>query len=115
MYEVKGKTIVMTRGDTLMVKITILRDGEEYTPQEGDSVRFAVKSKLNSTQTEFVDANPLINKTIPNDTLILRLDPNDTKSLPFGDYTYDIEITFSDGVVDTFIANSKFSLKPEVH
>jgi hypothetical protein len=47
--------------------------------------------------------------------MILELDPEDTKPLPFGSYTYDIEITFANGIVDTFICEARFILTPEVH
>ena len=115
MYRVDGTTITMTRGDTLLLQVGILQDNEPYAPVEGDKVRFAVKTQLNSKGTEFKDAEPLINKEIPIDTLILELNPNDTKHLPFGQYTYDIEITFANGVVDTFICDSTLILAPEVH
>lgn len=115
MYSINGTTISLTRGDTLLVQVGMMRDSEPYTPVEGDSVRFALKSGLNSTGKEMKESTPLILKDIPIGTMILRLEPEDTKALSFGDYVYDIEITFSNGVVDTFIANSKFKLTPEVH
>lgn len=105
----------MTRGDTLLVQVGMTRDGTAYTPQLGDHVRFAVKTELNRKGTDFVEEEPLVTKQIPIDTMILRLDPEDTKALPFRSYKYDIEITFSDGTVDTFICNSDFILAPEVH
>lgn len=55
----------------------------------------------------------LIHKKIPNDTLILYLEPKDTKKLAFGNYVYDIEITFANGDVDTFI-RGEFGIEPEV-
>lgn len=111
---VDGNKITMTRGDTLRVKVGIVVDGEEYSPQEFDVVRFAMKhSKLNLSQTEYADQEPLILKTIPNDSLILELFPSDTKGLGFGQYDYDVQITFSDGTVDTFISD-KLKLTKEV-
>ena len=115
MYKVEGTTITMTRGDTLLVQVGMTRDGTAYTPEAGDRVRFAVKTELNRKDTDFVEDEPLIEKQIPIETMILQLDPEDTKSLPFRSYKYDIEITFSDGTVATFICNSDFILTPEVH
>lgn len=113
--EVKNNKITMTRGDTLRIQVAIVVDGEDYTPENGDSVRFALKhTTLNNTRTEYYDDEPLILKTIPNDTLVLELEPNDTKPLGFGKYDYDIEITFADGTVDTFISNT-LVLTKEVH
>lgn len=114
-YQVKGNTIILTRGDTLLLKVDILKDGEAYTPEDGDVVRFALKHKsMTSDKGNYTDNEPIFTKTIPNDTLVLQINPNDTKELSFADYVYDIQITFADGTVDTFITASTFRLTPEV-
>lgn len=117
MINITGNTIEMTRGDTLIVTVQIYDDqGQAYTPAEGDAVRFALKSaEMTLGRKDFKDAEPLISKTIPTDTLVLQLNPADTKGLDFGTYVYDIELTHASGVVDTFIANQKFVIAPEVH
>lgn len=108
MVKIKKNVITMTRGDSLIAKITITdASGDEYIPDENDSIRFALKQS-------FHDAEPLIVKAIPFDTLVLQLDPEDTKPLDIGEYRYDIEITLSNGVVDTFIPWAKFILTEEV-
>ena len=99
MFSIKHNRITLTRGDTLIAAISMTKDGESYTPVDGDVVRFAMKEK-------YSDAEVLITKTIPNDTLVLRLEPADTKPLAFGSYVYDIQITFADGTVDTFITGT---------
>ena len=105
----------MTRGDTLAVQVGIMQGSEPYTPQEGDSVRFALKSpKMNGKRTEYSDPEPLLQKNIPTDTLLLTLDPEDTKPLGFGSYVYDIQLTYADGSVDTFITEATLTLTPEV-
>lgn len=116
MYVVDGKTIKLTRGDTLVIQLQLKlkTTGEEYTPQEGDAVRFGLKSRLNASRTSYIEREPLIEKSISIDDMLLRLDPEDTKNLPFGDYRYDIEVTFSDGKVDTVINDAPFVLLPEV-
>ena len=100
------KKIELTRGDTLKAKIDIMMDEEEYTPRPGDSLRFAMKTTYNTSKL-------LVHKDIPIDTCILHLEPEDTKKLRFGEYVYDIQITFANGDVNTFISG-KFKLKPEV-
>lgn len=100
------KRITLTRGDTLKMRVGILVNKEMYTPEEGDSVRFALKQTYNSSRV-------LIHKNIPTDTLILHLQPEDTKKLAFGNYVYDIELTFADGDVNTFISG-QFIIEPEV-
>ena len=116
MIKITGNTIEMTRGDTLTATITILDgSGQAYVPVEQDVIRFAVKhADMTLGRKAYKDANPLINKTIPNDTLVLQLNPADTKQLDFGAYDYDIELTHADGAVDTFISG-RFVLEPEVH
>jgi len=94
---IKNNVIKITQGDTLVTKINITdADGEEYVPVAEDSIRFAVKK-------EYTDKTPLIVKAIPWDTLVLRLETEDTSLLKIGEYRYDIEITLSDGTVSTII------------
>lgn len=116
-YSVVGTSITMVRGDTLRTTVEVFQGDAPYVFQDGDSLRFAVKKKIykGSQYTELVEDTPLINKDIPTDTLLLELDPEDTKDLPFGTYLYDIELTMADGTVDTFIKEAKFKLTTEVH
>ena len=109
MYKVEGTLITLTRGDTFNATITIYdSQGNVYTPAAGDVVRFALKRTAE-------DRTPLILKTIDHETMLLTIEPNDTKNLAFGSYIYDVEITLADGTVDTFIANAKLILTVEVH
>lgn len=109
MVKIEGTSITLTRGDSFYSDINIKNpDGTDYTPQEGDAVRFALKKK-------YTDAEPLILKSIPTDTLLLHLEPEDTKTLAFGKYVYDIELTKANGDVDTFIYEAEFELAKEVH
>lgn len=104
--KIEGNRISLTRGDTLTLQVSILVDGEAYAPVTGDEVRFALKrAKMDDARTAYIDRRPLIYKTIPNGTLILTLEPEDTKPLGFGTYDYDVQITFEDGTVDTFISD----------
>ena len=118
MFEVRGTTITLTRGDTLVLNV-LMRDKQtkqEYIPSQGDVIRFALKHQtMKPDRTDYTDEQPLILKNIPIDTQQLVLLPNDTKNLGFGAYVYDIEITMSDGTVDTFIQNATFVLTPEVY
>ncbi len=108
--KIKGSTISLTRGDTCNIRVKILIDdkGEEYEPKTGDRVRFAAKKT-------YRDSVPMILKEIPIETMVLKLDPEDTKNLDFGTYIYDIELTKNNGDVDTFITNAKLMLTEEVY
>lgn len=107
--KVKGKSISLTRGDTCAINVEIHKtNGELYIPNEGDTIRFALKEDVE-------ESTPLILKDIPTDTMMLKIDPEDTKPLAFGVYVYDIELTTESGEVYTFITRSRFKITEEVH
>ena len=110
MYKIEGTTIYLTRGDSFYAEVEMIDKvtGEEYVPEEGDRVRFALKRRCE-------DKTALLIKEIPIETQMLHLEPQDTKSLSFGEYVYDIELTTASGDVDTFIWEAKFVLGKEVH
>lgn len=112
-YRIDGRSIYLTRGDTFRAPVVaILPDSPEdnpepYIPMEGDTVRFALKRT-------YEDLKPLFVKEIPIDTMVLQIDPEDTKELPFGKYVFDIQLTLADGTIDTFIPKGRLHLTEEV-
>ena len=107
-YSITGTTITLTRGDTFEALVFATRkDGAQYIPEEGDSIRFAMKENYD-------DPRPLLVKEIPIDTMMLTLEPEDTADLNFGKYVYDIQLTRANGKVDTFITKATFKLSEEV-
>lgn len=107
-FKVRKNTIFLTRGDTFKAMLSINNhDGSVYTPAEGDKIRFALKENVE-------DEECLILRDIPIDTMLLVIYPEDTKSLEFGSYVYDIQLTKANGDVDTFITASKLKLTAEV-
>ena len=115
MYKVDGTKIYLTRGDTFYCTIGMTKNDEPYIPEQGDSIRFVLKhAEMTAGNTAYKDYKPLLEKSIPTDTLLLKLEAEDTKKFKFGKYVYDIEITFANGDVYTFINNSEFNLIPEV-
>ena len=106
MYKINGTNIKLVRGDSFYCEVTMKEGTETYTPQQGDVVRFALKK-------DYYDDEALIEKTIPNATLMLHLEPDDTKERDYSRYVYDIELTKANGDVDTFISGN-FELLPEV-
>lgn len=100
--------ISLTRGDTGVFTIELVDDeGAPYTPKGGDTIRFALDKKYGV-------ADPLIRKDIPPETLILQIDPEDTKELDFGTYYYDLELTDAFGHVSTILI-AKFNVTKEVY
>lgn len=111
MVKIEDNVITITRGDTLDTNISIkTADGEDYIPAVGDVIRFALKSSFKPTE------EPIIFKVIPNETLHLRLEAEDTKLLKARStpYAYDIQINMANGTVDTFIDRGKFFVTDEV-
>jgi len=120
---ISGTTIKMTKGDTLKTYLQLKRlkegavigsenpeDYEDYIPEPEDSIRFAMKETYDDA------IEPIILKNIPTDTLLLHLLPEDTKNLLAPKtYVYDIEITYANGDVDTFITKAALKLTEEVH
>lgn len=110
--------IELTRGDTLTLTVEPMRKvapvppateptWEPYVPQEGDVIRFAV-SKGYKSETDY---ELKFKVTVPNDTLTFTAGPDKT-ALDYYTYNYDVEITFQDGTVDTFI-RGKFTITGE--
>lgn len=95
-----GYDITLTRGDSLPLQLTNLQKNDEpYNPDPEDVIRFAMKRKYKDP-----DEDVILVKDISPDTLILSIEPEDTKELPMGkSYVYDIQITDKYGFVATFI------------
>lgn len=109
MFSITDNNITLTRGDTLLLKINIQKNGSLYVPSEGDSIRFAMKRRYTDPDEKIV-----LLKDIPISTLVLEIEPQDTKPLPMkSKYVYDIQLTDADGHVDTFIKGT-FLIDEEV-
>lgn len=98
---IDGTTISMTRGDTFRCTFPLVMDGEDYELQTGDVVRFAMNTADHEDE-------PLLVKEL--DGYDLLLEPEDTKDFDFGTYRYDVQITFANGDVITYIARAKIKL-----
>lgn len=98
-YSIKGTDITLTRGDSLFLQLKLTKDGEPYTPENGSVVRFAMKAKYTDP-----DEKVVLVKQVPIETMILQLEPEDTKDLPMKKtYVYDIELTDALGHKYTFL------------
>ena len=100
-----NNNISLTRGDTCMFNIDLVdSDGNPYITHEGDTMRFAMAKGYGGDHV-------LVNKQIPTDTLLFKLDPMDTKALEFGTYVYDIQYTDYEGNVSTIIMGNMILTK----
>ena len=108
MLRMSGNDIYMTRGDSASFSLVIYNGKNIYTLQEGDNVVFTIRQIPKNTPTI---PTPLLNKVFGNNTIVLN--PNDASFLQYGQYKYDVQITFSDGGVNTILAGNIF-LQSEV-
>lgn len=107
-----NNNITLTRGDTLTLTVglnTLIPPVppeteptvEPYEPVEGDVIRFAVSKGYKGEPGYELK----MSKEIPHDTLTFTCSSAET-ALDYRDYNYDVEITHSDGCVDTFISGT---------
>ena len=102
-----NNTINLTRGDNCDIIVTVYDlNGDEYELQTGDTMLFTIK--INCETQDIV-----IQKDITEDSII-SLSHNDTKSLAYGSYVYDVQLTTAGGEVYTVIAPAIFNITKEV-
>ena len=99
----RNTNITVTRGDSFYGTVTIMDGDEPYVPAEGDLIFFAVENGAGVT---------VMGKTIPTDTLLLALYPEDTKAVNPGTYKYNIRLV-KETTVDTFV-QGKLKIEKEV-
>lgn len=106
---VNNNVITVTRGDTINLDLQIKTpDGLTYEPCEDDRIRFVMKRYYN-------DQKPILEKELSTDNLVLRIESEETKTLKMDvNYYFDVELTLSDGTVDTIISSGIIKVKQEV-
>lgn len=110
MLKIRGNTLYLTRGDTANIKVKVRRNGKCYTPEEGDTIRFAL-----TASPVLTDSTAILVKSIPIDTMILTLDPVDTADLEFERYKYDIKLSLANnGGEHTIIEDASLNITPNV-
>lgn len=109
MLKIDGNNIYLTRGDSAAIALEI-KNGETDYDFSSDTVKFAVKKNVQ-------DQNKVIEKTFDENGQIV-LTPEDTKTLNFGQYWYDVQLEHdNDGTVEvaTVIVPSVFEIGAEVN
>lgn len=99
--------IHLTRGDTARLKAHLNNTvtNAPYEVQIDDVITFTVKKNY--------DDEPLIEKKCVG-AANFHIKPEDTRSLEFGRYKYDVQVTTSDGDNYTPIADKVFVITKEV-
>lgn len=107
----EGKAdIELVRGDSLILTLNMSRQDETYSPEQGDQMIFTLRKNYKGLTNDAI----LLQKTVDlYDSIILEIEPEDTESLEYGSYKYDMEFDSYDGKVDT-VMQGTFKLAKEV-
>lgn len=105
MFNITDENVIyLTRGDSADFKINVYTiGGNEYEMKDTDTITFTLKRST-------IDKENVFQKT----GNIIRINPNDTKDLSYGEYVYDVQLNFDNGDVDTIIEPTRFYVTEEV-
>lgn len=112
MFEIKGQTIYLTRGDTAAIQPipTVTATGQPYVFVDGDRVVFRLRPLPSFGVV--VEKDCVID--LENNICELKLDPEDTEALEMTEYRYEFELIDTLDAHYTFIANQKFIVGKEL-
>ncbi len=101
--------ILLTRGDSAYITLTINTENGTYPLQEEDKVRVQVRDVPNTGELIFEG-----NIEIQNDEIIWHIIPSQTSDLEVKTYYWDAQLETANGDIFTFIPSSPFKLLDEV-
>lgn len=102
MVKIINNKITLTKGDSFSAELLLTRDGESYTPEADDEIRFAVST----TYVGQVGYELLLTKTVSHEDMMVSMTPEETDVLTYRTYVYDVQITHGDGTVDTVVCST---------
>ncbi len=95
--DLEQQVLKIHRGDTKIIPVRFLKDGKEVQ-YDLTSVKLTVKKRVRDKDFIFQKTGVLV-----KNEYIIKIEPNDTKELEFGNYVYDVEITKKNGDVHTIL------------
>ena len=114
MLDIRGnKDLWITRGDDAYLDLEIRQQSFPYDIYEFDNGDSAILSVRKSRDENLNDENPILLQ-IPLEEGKFHIQSKDTASLDFGNYVYDVQVTFSDGRINTIVGPNTFRILPEV-
>lgn len=108
LYIESNNVIKLTRGDTAKLTVPIENDldNSSYVMDEQDTLTFTIKKSVKDNEN-------LVQKVVTGSNNF-HIKPEDTDSLPFGKYVYDVQLTTAGGDVYTVIEPTSFEILSEV-
>ena len=108
LYIESNNVIRLTRGDTAKLTVPIENDldNSSYVMNEQDTLTFTIKKSVKDNEN-------LVQKVVTGSNNF-HIKPEDTDSLPFGKYVYDVQLTTAGGDVYTVIEPTSFEILSEV-
>lgn len=109
---IDNTAITMIRGDTEELIFSLQDEEGNLVPlTPGYTVYFTVKK---STKMLPIVFQIIVTEFTDEGEAIIRIEHEDTKDLPEGEYVYDIQVTMNNGTVKTVIPPSLFVLLGDV-
>lgn len=100
-----GRNIRMIRGDSESITITVT--GQQLQPE--DVAELTVRRSPRSPKV----LHKVAKANVDSNTFVIGFDPEDTSSLQFGDYVYDVQLNLG-GYIKTVIAPATLTIGEEV-
>lgn len=105
--------ISIIKGTTCVIPLTITdEDGAEYVLEENEKIIFGVKQ--NPENTKYDIEKILTADNYDGGSYVISVEPEDTVSLPFGRYWYDIGVQCVGGEYHMVIPCSEFWIERSV-
>lgn len=89
MFYIEDDKIYLTKGDSAAITMTVLSGGTTYTLQNGDVLTLSVRKQP-------TEQSPLLLSVTATSTRIV-ISHEDSKSIPAGKYSADVQLTTSGG------------------
>lgn len=100
-----NKSIYLTRGDTAIINLSLKIGYKTYEVAKNDKCVLTVKKSTKSPDA-------LLTKELSNGQFIIK--PEDTSTMDYGTYKYDVQLTTADGIVNTVVTPNDFVIEEEV-
>lgn len=109
--QIQGTNISMIRGDTESITVSINdTEGNKIPLVDGDTIYLTVKQSI-TTEEKVLQK---VIQEFEDGEAIIEITPDNTKTLQFKNYIYDIQLSRADGTVSTIIPPSSFTIRGEV-